>query len=117
MRRRTIITGLLILGCMFGQQKNKPLNKDERLDVFDMMGTFEELSRKSQEVAAKIAETALGKQQVELQKQMQDLSNKYVETVKALGESHGAKGCGLSRTLEWTGCPADEPAKKAADKK
>ncbi len=111
MKRIAIVAGLLIFGCVYGQQKNKPLNKDERLDVFDMMGKFEELSKKSQEVAAKIADTALGKQQVELQKQMQDLSNKYVETVKALGESHGAKCCGLSRTLEWTDCPKAEEKK------
>lgn len=91
-----------------------------RLELYDLRGQYSELQSKQGELQKKILdspaakqmqalqkqidESALGRELAEVNKQMNDLSAKYLKMVSDQESSHNAKGCQLSANLEWQ-CP------------
>jgi Skp family chaperone for outer membrane proteins len=97
----------------------------ERMELFDLRGTFADLQGKQQEVQAKLQdspiakqiqklqkeldESPLGKELAEIQKQMNDTVDKYNKAITADQKSHKAEGCSPTGNLDWK-CPPP-PAK------
>ena len=89
--------------------KRSEVSGPERIEMLDMMSKYDDLVTKSKEVQDKINATALGKEQAEITKQMDALGKEYTDKINKILEEHGAKGCGLSRSLTIINCPVDKP--------
>lgn len=121
---RPLLCCLLLAGSLLSQQKDKPLDDKQKLEMYNIVsnvqvfqskvntiqGSLEqtelgkkltELRKQYDEIVDKIRKTELGKQQAQSIKDVQDAQQTVKRRVKQLQESNGAAGKCLGPSLTW----------------